>query len=80
MNYYLISKIQNIINEEGIVLGPRVCDVAESIFPVSTDYEWKEYAQRIDIYTGYWYWADNKPNEYVAPIPPIPETDTTEVL
>jgi hypothetical protein len=74
MKNYLICKIQNITDVDGNILGNRICDVVDNIFPVSDDYEWKEYAEYFDIYTGQWYWADNKPNEYVAPNPqPIPE-------
>jgi len=66
MNNYLISKIQDIYDVEGNDLGNRVCDVSESTFPVSDDYEWKQYEEYFDVYTGQWYW-DNKPVEYIPP-------------
>lgn len=68
MKNYLICKIQDIVDADGNILGKRVCDVTDSTFPVSNDYEWKEYAEYFYIYTGQWYWADDKPNEYVPPI------------
>jgi hypothetical protein len=68
MKNYLICNIQDITDVDNNVLGKRVCDVADSTFPVSDDYEWKQYAEFIDVYTGAWYWADNKPNQYNLPI------------
>ena len=67
MKNYLISNIQNILDIEGNVLGKRVCDVADTTFPVSNDYEWKQYSEVIDVYTGDWYWLDDKPVLYVRP-------------
>jgi hypothetical protein len=67
MYNYLICTIQNIKNAEGNDLGNRVCEVSESTFPVSDDYEWKQYDEYFDVYTGQWYW-DNKPIEYIHPI------------
>jgi hypothetical protein len=75
MKNYLICKIQDITDTEGNVLGQRVCDVSDTTFPVSNDYEWKEYAEYFDVYTNQWYWADDKPNEYVPPIIPNPLND-----
>ena len=73
MKNYLICNIQDVCDVEGNVLGKRVCDVSDTAFQVSDDYEWKQYADFVDIYTGAWYWLDDKPVEYVAPLPPIPE-------
>jgi hypothetical protein len=77
MYNYLICKTQQIYDIQGNDLGSRVCDVSESTFPVSDDYEWKEYAEYFDVYTGSWYWAD-KPTEYVAPAPEPQEQPVTE--
>lgn len=77
MKNYLICNIQDVIDAEGNVLGKRVCDVVDITFPVSQDYEWKQYAEFIDIYTGGWYWADDKPNEYI-PTPPLVQTPADE--
>jgi hypothetical protein len=85
MKNYLICNTQDVIDIEGNVLGKRICDVSDFTFPVSTNYEWKEYADYFDIYTGQWYWADNKPNEYVPPVIPAseenqPTTEGTQTL
>jgi hypothetical protein len=69
MKNYLICKIQDVIDVDGNVLGKRVCDVSDTTFPVSNDYEWKQYVEFLDIYTGQWYWLGDKPVEYVAPVP-----------
>ena len=68
MKNYLICNIVDAIDIEGNILGKRVCDVSDTTFPVSDDYEWKQYTEFLDIYTGQWYWADDKPNEYVPPV------------
>lgn len=78
MYKYLICKTHQIFNDEGNVLGCRVCDVCEQEFPVSNDYEWVDYHEYVDIYTGAWYWSDNKPNEYIVPVPPKPVVPETE--
>lgn len=67
MKNYLISNIQQLTDLEGNILGRRICDVCDNTFSVSNDYEWKEYSEFIDIYTGVWYWTD-KPTEYIPPI------------
>ena len=72
MKNYLICNIQDITVIGGNVLGKRVCDVCDATFPVSDDYEWKEYAELVNIYTGQWYWLDDKPVEYIPPAPPAP--------
>jgi hypothetical protein len=72
MKNYLICNIQDVIDVDGNILGKRVCDVSDTTFPVSNNYEWKDYAEYFDIYTGQWYWANNKPNEYVPPVIPTP--------
>jgi hypothetical protein len=66
MKNYLICSIQDIADVDGNILGKRVCDVSDATFPVSNDYEWEQYSEFVDIYTGNWYWTD-KPTEYVAP-------------
>lgn len=66
MKNYLICKLQDVTDVNGIVLGKRICDVADTTFPVSNDYEWKQYSDFVDIYTGDWYWTD-KPVSYVPP-------------
>lgn len=76
MKNYLIVNIQDVIDVEGNVLGKRVCDVSDETFPVSNDYEWKEYSEFIDIYTGVWYWTD-KPIQYVPPAIPVAEDQPT---
>jgi hypothetical protein len=68
MKNYLICNIQQLIDIDGNVLGNRICDVSDTTFSVSDDYEWKQYSEYFDIYTGAWYWSD-KPIEYVQPIP-----------
>jgi hypothetical protein len=80
MKNYLICNIQDVIDIEGNVLGKRVCDVSDTIFPVSNDYEWKQYGEWFDIYTGQWYWLSDKPNEYVPPSisKPSEEQPTTQ--
>jgi hypothetical protein len=77
MKNYLICNTQKITDIDGNVLGSRICDVSESTFPVSDDYEWQQYAEHVDVYTGQWYWTD-KPTEYVAPIPEPQEQPVTE--
>jgi hypothetical protein len=77
MKNYLICNIQDIIDVDGNILGKRVCDVCDATFPVSNDYEWKEYSEYFDVYTGQWYWTD-KPTEYVAPAPEQQEQPATE--
>jgi hypothetical protein len=79
MYNYLICKIQDIVDVDGNILGNRVCDVSETTFPVSNNYEWKEYAEYFYIYTGQWYWADNKPTEYIPPLPPIEPAENQPV-
>jgi hypothetical protein len=85
MKNYLICKTQNVVDVDGNILGKRICDVSDTKFPVSNDYEWKEYAEYFDIYTGQWYWLD-KPTEYIPPLPPIepaenqPSTEGTQTL
>jgi hypothetical protein len=79
MKNYLISNIQEIFDVDGNLLGKRVCDISDSTFPVSDDYEWKQYEEFFDIYTGAWYWFD-KPTEYIAPLPPVPEPIVEEVV
>lgn len=84
MKNYLICNIQNVTDVEGNVLGKRVCDVSDATFPVSNDYEWKQYAETFDVYTGAWYWSD-KPTEYVPPVIPAPleeqpATEDTQTL
>lgn len=85
MKNYLICNIQDITDVENNVLGKRICDVSDTTFAVSTDYEWKEYQDYFDIYTGDWYWSD-KPTEYVPPTPVIipaedqPQTTGTQTL
>jgi len=75
MKNYLICNIQDVIDVDGNVLGKRVCDVADETFPVSDDYEWKQYAEFIDIYSGDYYWSD-KPTEYIRPvITPVKENE-----
>jgi hypothetical protein len=76
MKNYLICNIQDVTDVDGNILGKRVCDVADTTFPVSDDYEWKQYAEFIDVYTGAWYWSDNKPNQYNLP---ISETQITAI-
>ena len=71
MKNYLISNTIDLIDVNGAILGKRICDVSDSTFPVSNDYEWKEYSEYFDVYTNQWYWADNKPNEYVPPAIPV---------
>jgi hypothetical protein len=66
MKNYLICNIQDVTDVDGNILGKRVCDVSDTTFPVSDDYEWKQCVDVLDVYTGYWYWSD-KPTEYVAP-------------
>jgi hypothetical protein len=66
MKNYLICNTQDITDVDGNILGKRVCDVSDTTFPVSNDYEWKQHNEVIDVYTGYWYWSD-KPTEYVGP-------------
>jgi hypothetical protein len=80
MKNYLICNIQDVIDIEGNVLGKRVCDVSDTTFPVSNDYEWKQCAELFDVYTGQWYWADEKPGEYIPPFIPAPteEQPTTQ--
>jgi hypothetical protein len=79
MKNYLICNIQDVIDIEGNVLGKRVCDVCDATFTVSNDYEWKQYEELFDIYTGAWYWSDDKPVEYIPPTPPTPpEPEVTE--
>ena len=73
MKNYLVCNIQDVIDVDGNVLGKRVCDVCDTTFPVSNDYEWKQYSEFVDIYTGWWYWTD-KPTEYV--VPPITTPNT----
>jgi hypothetical protein len=77
MKNYLICNIQEVADVDGNVLGKRVCDVSDSTFPVSADYEWKQYAEFVDIYTGAWYWLE-KPVEYVAPPTPMAVAPETE--
>jgi hypothetical protein len=81
MKNYLICNIQDVTDVDGNILGKRVCDVADATFPVSNDYEWKQYAETFDVYTGAWYWSD-KPTEYVAPVvaPTTAQTPTKEEL
>lgn len=88
MKNYLICNSQDITDIDGNFLGKRVCDVSEEMFPVGADYEWKQYEEFVDVYTGFWYWADNKPNQYIAPGAPItaaldaeqPTTEGTQTL
>jgi len=68
MKNYLICNIQDVTDVDGNILGKRVCDVSDTTFPVSDDYEWKQCADVLDVYTGAWYWADEKPNQYVPPV------------
>jgi hypothetical protein len=76
MKNYLICNIQDVIDIDGNVLGKRVCDVSDNTFPVSNDYEWKQYAEYLDIYNNEWYWADDKPVEYIPPPPkPAPKDE-----
>jgi hypothetical protein len=77
MKNYLICNIEKIIDVEGNVIGSRICDVSDTTFSVSDDYEWKQYAEYFDIYTGQWYWSD-KPTEYVPPISEPEEQPITE--
>jgi hypothetical protein len=67
MKNYLICNFEKIIDVDGNILGGRICDVSETTFPVSNDFEWKEHAKYFDIYTGQWYWSD-RPTEYVPPV------------
>jgi hypothetical protein len=71
MKNYLICKIQDVTDVDGNVLGNRICDVSDTTFPVSNAYEWKQYAEFVDVYTGAWYWDNDKPVEYVVPRTPI---------
>jgi hypothetical protein len=86
MKNYLICNIQDVVDAEGNILGKRVCDVSDITFPVSNDYEWKQYAEFVTVYDNQWYWADNKPNEYVLPATNItfdenqPATEGTQTL
>ena len=77
MKNYLICNIQAVIDADGNILGSRICDISDETFPVSNDYEWKQYAEFIDIYTGEWYWTD-KPTEYIVP-PIYPEVIPKEI-
>lgn len=74
MYKYLICKTHVFYDEQNNLLGPRVCDVCESTFPVSNDYEWIDYPEYIDVYTGAWYWTD-KPNQYIPPEPVVAPED-----
>lgn len=75
MKNYLICNTQDVLGIDGNLLGKRVCDVSDATFPVSNDYEWKQYPDFFDVYTGYWYWSD-KPTEYI--IPPVITSNTDQ--
>jgi hypothetical protein len=77
MYNYLICKIQDVTDVDGNILGKRVCDVCETTFPVSDDYEWKQSAGFFDVYSNQWYWTD-KPVEYVIPSSYNPQQPTTQ--
>jgi len=65
MKNYLICNTQDIVDFNGNTLGKRVCDISETTFLVSEEYEWKQFSETLNIYNGIWYWSNEKPEEYI---------------
>lgn len=73
MKYYLVDTSYEVLDNDGSLLGYRICDISEEQFAVADHLRWVEVTRERDIYTGLWYMnSDGVIGEFVFPGKPKP--------